>query len=191
MESTNSSHGSHIIDATTPALINVQTENNNGDSNSKAQSTEEEQQWVTPMEAAQMSKARTLCTCKSGAPLEQAMVNRKPTAAVVVKSTTSKAAETHADFKSGRGKHGWSRVEFDDNEGLEKCGMCHSPMRLEESSMRAPKTFKHLQKLAKMAAVAVPLRFALGDNHDDSGKCCVVTNGGENGTSLAIVPFPL
>lgn len=89
---------STIIDVTVLSTIAVDEE----DSDMDSVDSHMEEQWTTPMEDAQMSKAQTICICKSKDELEKAFGNHKLIAAIVIRCKHSDRPATHAVFKKTR-----------------------------------------------------------------------------------------
>jgi hypothetical protein len=55
---------------------------------------------------------------------------------------------------------------------------------------RPPKNLERIQNIAKMSAMAIPLRFALGKNHPDANKYCVITNWWRERNRQEIYGYP-
>jgi hypothetical protein len=53
-----------------------------------------------------------------------------------------------------------------------------------------PKTLEGIQNIAKMSAMAIPLQFALGKQHPDANKYCVITNWWRERNSQGIYGHP-
>lgn len=49
-------------------------------------------------------------------------------------------------------------------------------IEVQEESVQLTDNFKDIQAAAKLAAVAIPLWYVIGKNHQDSDKYCVITN---------------
>jgi hypothetical protein len=49
---------------------------------------------------------------------------------------------------------------------------------------------ERIQNIAKMSAMAIPLRFALGKNHPDANKYCVITNWWRERNRQGIYGYP-
>jgi hypothetical protein len=71
------------------------------------------------------------------------------------------------------------KVVFNDKQGVYFNGLWCAPLTVEdEDEMELPplNDTKELQGIAKISAVAIPLRYILGQGHKDSNKFCVITN---------------
>ena len=77
-----------------------------------------------------------------------------------------------------------------DADGTEYCGLHYAPLSLAAADIAAPQTFKGLVKIAKMAAIAIPLRFTIKPNHPDVNKYCVLTNWWRERTRHGYYRFP-
>jgi hypothetical protein len=137
--------------------------------------TEEEERWSTPMEDAQMRKARTFYIYKNKRDLETALDNHEPVSGIVVKSAVDGSPVMYVVFKAPDKSFGWSKATFDDKEGVEVCGLWYAPVTFNEAGS-PPTSVEKIKKLAKMSSVAIPLRYTHTDHHDDSFKYCVITN---------------
>ncbi len=71
---------------------------------------------------------------------------------------------------------GRRKVLFDDSRGLSFHGMWCAPVTVEEGELPETDSFKELQAIAKMSAVAIPLWYVIGKNQPNSNKYCVITN---------------
>lgn len=130
---------------------------------------------TSPVELEQMKKSRTVYIYKSRAQLDESFNTRLPVSGIIVSGNDNKF-EFMVLFKTQRGKCGWSRIVFDDDNGAKHCGMWYAPMTMIEASIPPPKSISQAKKHAQMSAVAIPFHFIVGDNHADSNKYCVITN---------------
>ena len=135
---------------------------------------EEEEQWSTPMEAEQMEKARTYYVYRKKADLVQTVERREPITGIIVRSDAG-APVMYLVYKIPGKNLGWYKVSFNDDQGVRLCGLWYAPITIEDAPA-PPSNIPALTKLARMASVAIPLRFALGNNHADAHKYCVLTN---------------
>jgi hypothetical protein len=78
-------------------------------------------------------------------------------------------------YKKPHKEFGWLSVSFIDDEGFLVCGMWYAPLQVEEAEM-PPTSMENITKLAKLASVAIPLRYTFGDTHKHGLKYCVITN---------------
>ena len=65
---------------------------------------------------------------------------------------------------------------FDNAEGAICCGSWYAPLKVEDLASKAPSTEAKIKQVAKMAAVAIPLHYVTGRQHEHSLKYCVITN---------------
>ena len=71
---------------------------------------------------------------------------------------------------------GWTRIHFNDDDGMEECGLWYAPVALKEAITHPPNSFEGIQNVARMSAMAILLWFALGEGHPNANKYCVITN---------------
>jgi len=135
---------------------------------------EEEEQWSTPMEDKEMAKARTFYTYKRKSDLDHSLQNNEPIAGVIIKLGNG-SPQMYAIYKKPHKEFGWVKVSFADNEGLLVFGMWYAPLTAEEADL-PPTSLEHATKMAKLASVAIPLRYTFGDTHEHAIKYCVITN---------------
>ena len=137
--------------------------------------TEEEERWSTPMEDAQMRKARTFYIYKNKRDLETSLDNHEPVSGIVLKSAVDGSPVMYVVYKAPNKSFGWSIATFNDKEGVEVCGLWYSPVTFKEDGS-PPTSVEKIKKLAKMSSMAIPLRYTHGDHNNDSFKYCVITN---------------
>lgn len=136
-----------VIEATIPDTVEV--DSRNGDV---------EDQWSSPMEDEQMSKARTVYIYRRRHELDQA-IGRRPISFLVLKKKTGEA-EGYAVYKQvgERQTYMWCKVVFNDASGINCCGLWYASLHLENTSTLPPKDLAGIKNIAKMSAVAIPLR---------------------------------
>ena len=141
------------------------------------------------VEDKQMEKAKTIYFYKSKEAFELALGECQPIAGILVHDLDSaladggcgeqlqfyavyrqKASESDSPF-------GWCKLAFDDGKGEEHAALWYSPMKKADTQTPPPRRENQLQQLAKMSAVAIPFRYAVGDgSHRSAAKYCVITN---------------
>jgi hypothetical protein len=145
----------------------------------KEEDEEDEGEWVTPMETAQMEKARVYYVYKNLERLTEATNNKEPIAGVLV-FKGGKQGEFYALYRVRKSKLlSWKKGVFDDGQGLTMCGTWYSPLiGLEDTVLLEPIENKQVHCVADLAAVAIPLKYGIRDGcmleHLD--KYCVITN---------------
>ena len=129
-----------------------------------------------------MAKARTYHIYRKKDAMEQAIKDLKPLAGVVVATLDHETGKTAFEFQMLYRKpvkqFARTRVTFDDDKGLNFNGMWCSEIQVdpgEESFPPATKLGDILRK-AKYSAVAIPLKYVIGDKHEHSTKYYVTTN---------------
>ena len=74
-------------------------------------------------------------------------------------------------------RFGWMELRFDDATGTSRCGLWFANFEQHTDEAGCPQSLSEIYSLAKMAAVAIPLRYALKDANDPNAtKNCVITN---------------
>ena len=138
---------------------------------------DEEEQWSTPMEAKQMDKARTYYIYKQQSSVEDALARGEPVSGILVKGRerNNNSAEMYLVYKIPGKKFGWFKVSFDDSNGALVCGLWYAPIQVEEAQY-PPSNTEEITKLARSSTIAIPLRYAWGDDQPHSLKYCVLTN---------------
>ena len=82
------------------------------------------------------------------------------------------------------------RLLFDDAKGVGHCGLWFAPVEAEDTETDAPSTEVQIKQVAKMAAVAIPLHYVAGREHEDGLKYCVITNWWRERTSNGNYEIP-
>lgn len=142
---------------------------------SSSEDEEKDEMWGSPMEDEQMAKARTFYIYKREAEIRNAVQNVEPVTGIVIKGTDASAGMFLLYKKPGK-ELGWVKASFQDTEGVSVTGLWYAPIFLEEATRECPQSMSHLQKVARMATVAIPLHYGLGKNHEHASKYCVLTN---------------
>jgi hypothetical protein len=189
LDNESSTNSDPPIDATVPMIININSESTDEEEDAALSKNDVEEQWCSPMEDEQMSKARTVYVYKKREILQEAVDNKDPIAGIIIKGI-NQSAELYAIFKRPGKKFGWTRICFDDRGGIQWCGLWYAPFTLKTAMTRPPKNLERIQNIAKMSAMAIPLRFALGKNHPDANKYCVITNWWRERNRQGIYGYP-
>lgn len=166
-----------IIEATIPTTICLGNDGSSLSTDDSGEDQNEEEQWSSPMEDEQMSKARTIYVYKNKSVLQEAFGNQEPISFVILRGKSGDA-EAYALYKRPRSRNrfGWCKVEFDDENGVKVCGLWYCPLKLKNVTAQPPKKFDKIQQVARMSTLAIPLRYMLGRNHANAAKYCVITN---------------
>jgi hypothetical protein len=175
LDNESSTNSDPPIDATVPVIININSESTDEEEDAALSKNDVEEQWCSPMQDEQMSKAQTVYIYKKREILQEAVDKKDPIAGIIIKGI-NQSAELYSIFKRPGKKFGWTRICFDDRGGIQWCGLWYAPFTLKTAMTRPPKNLERIQNIAKMSAMAIPLRFALGKNHPDANKYCVITN---------------
>ena len=134
---------------------------------------------VTDTEDDAMFKKRTIYIYRNENMLNEAVAEGKPIAGIlksVEKEGGEKAFEFQTVFRKPVKQFARRVLTFNDGDGLQFHGMWYSPVSLEAEHVHVGTTLHEVQDAAKMAAVAVPLHYILGEGHADGDKYCVITN---------------
>ena len=67
-------------------------------------------------------------------------------------------------------------VTFQDKEGVHFHGMWYSDISVSDEHIGITGSLEDIKKESKLSAVAVPLRYGVGDANENSSKYCVITN---------------
>jgi hypothetical protein len=129
-------------------------------------------------EARQMNRTRTFYLYKNKTLLDQSLSTIDVIAGIlVVDSAMNKALQFFAVFRKPRRKFGWKKINCVDNGGLSFHGhWCTGIQYSDEEDDGCPASFGGLLGVAKMAAVAIPLRYIVGPGKNQSNKYCIITN---------------
>jgi hypothetical protein len=93
--------------------ININSESTDEEEDAALSNNDVEEQWCSPMEDEQMSKAQTVYIYKKREILQEAVDNKDPIAGIIIKGI-NQSAELYALFKHPGKKFGWMRICFDD-----------------------------------------------------------------------------
>jgi hypothetical protein len=168
-----------------PAPVRI-VEEDDGDSNTTSilppaedmveSDTDDFDPWTTPMEADQMSKARTFYIYKNLQTLEMSLEQHEPITGVV--SLLEDKPQFFVVYRMGRHLLNWKMVEFNDDAGVHVFGMWYAEIVLLDTELAAPANIKLLTQTAKMSAMAIPLHYCVEPKNmvDDQNKYCVITN---------------
>jgi hypothetical protein len=127
-----------------------------------------------------MSKARTIYIYRNDNLLESQANELKPIAGIVVLEEIIPGLLHNQQYvvvrMPGR-SFGWCRMTFDDENGVFFKGVWYADALFSPlTKTGCPQTMQGIQSIAKMAFIAIPLRYALGDNQEHSMKYGVITN---------------
>jgi hypothetical protein len=167
----------------TDSSDDMDSENASDYTNNNSSSSEEENlqanydEWNTPMEDDEMSKARTIYLYRNQEELQTAIDNHDPIATIVIKGDYGEPV-LYALYRKPKRKFGWILIDFDDGLGRSFGGMWFAPMLTHDPLKSPPSSIVKIKKLSKMAAIAIPLKYSLDSakNGADCFKYGVITN---------------
>ena len=129
------------------------------------------------LEDQNMSKDKTVYIYPKREKLLSSLAAGEPISGILVLEETALVA--YCVYRAPGRSFSWSKVTFNDNEGVDFCGLFYSPITVNHDPVRAPpKTIEAIQRLAKMAFVGIALKYSKGgkDAGADADKHCVITN---------------
>ena len=150
----------------------------------------EREEWFTAAEDEQMLKARTIHIYRNRNMIEVAVANHHPIAGAILPDKTTGNPKFFAVYKVGRKSVDWIGIEFDDLSGSNICGSWYAPLSMVETTVRPPRNVRGLKKAAKMAAVAIPLKYCVSESHPCRHKYCVLTNWWKERVQNGTYVFP-
>ena len=129
-------------------------------------------------EALGMTKKKTIYVYRNKNHLQEAFSKKKPIAGYVEVSQSD--GETSFEFQAVYRKpvkqFVRQKITFDDSTGVTFHGLWCARMQMNHRDVQCTNSFSDIQVSAKLAAVAIPLWYAIGHDHPDSNKYCVITN---------------
>ncbi len=126
-----------------------------------------------------MKKKRTVFVFRNPGKLLEVIVDAKPIPGIIVieDTTVGPVYSFYAVCRTPGRSFGWRKVDFNDDEGVFFFGYFCAPIQVGEVEEQGyPQSVDAIQSIAQMAAVAIPLRYVLGEDHHDGLKYCVITN---------------
>jgi hypothetical protein len=126
LDNESSTNSDPPIDAMVPMTININSESTNEEEDAALSNNHVEEQWSSPMEDEQMSKAQTVYIYKKRELLQEAVDNKDPIAGIIIKDI-NQSAELYALFKHPGKKFRWMRICFDDGGRIQWCGLWYTP----------------------------------------------------------------
>jgi hypothetical protein len=151
----------------------------------------DEGEYTTPMEADQMLKARTFHIYKNVEAIELSIARNEPICFIAVgKHGVPDLFVVHRVKQSKL--LGWKQIKFVDTDGLSVCGIWYATLTMSDTEVPPPRTIKDVSKLADLSAVAIPLRYGVGENFmvPHQAKCCVITQAWRLRTCHGRFQFP-
>ena len=146
----------------------------------------EQEEYKPPMfstsEIHGMTKAKAFYIYRNQGQLNECLMGGKPISGIVAVEQLADgktAFEFQVVFRKPVKQLARRKVVFNDKQGVYFNGLWCAPLTVEdEDEMELPplNDTKELQGIAKISAVAIPLRYILGQGHKDSNKFCVITN---------------
>ena len=127
-----------------------------------------------------MTKKRTIYIYRNERQMNEAISVKKPLAGIVEVAKNTGTGKTAFKFKLVFRKpvkqFACRQVDFDDNNGIHFHGLWCAAPTVQNDIDYSTGSFSDIQAMSKLAAVAIPLRYVLGNDHPDSNKYCVITN---------------
>lgn len=170
-----------IGDDELPGAITLLVTESDSDEDNDDHLGTQQQQHSSPVEDLQMSKARTIYIYRTHDNLLRDINLMDPLAGVIISERAGGSAMYCVMRCPGR-SFAWCKVSFDDTKGVFCCGIWYAPMIVLDPNNDAagvepcPQTVSEIQSVSQMSAVAIPLHYALGKEHPNSNKYCVITN---------------
>lgn len=152
---------------------------------------EDEGEFTTPMETDQLLKARTFYIYKNLEALEKAVAENHPICFIVVGK--QRVPKSYAVYRLKKSKLlGWKTINFADGDGKSVCGLWYATLTIADTEVTAPCNYKEVAAIADLSAVAIPLKYCLGENHmiPHRAKCTVITQAWRVRTNLGQFQFP-
>ena len=147
---------------------------------STVESTAEEwEDWLdySPMEDDEMKKARVIYIYRSKNELQQSINRSEPIAGIIIRNeAVSGNPEMFAVYKMPGKRFGWMQILFQDDQGVQHVGTWFAPLLAHEPITSPPQSIDEIKVQAKMASMAIPLRYSFEEGHPDRLKYCVITN---------------
>ena len=153
------------------------TSSTGSNSTAKSQSAENDD-WLdySPMEDDEMKKARIIYIYRNKNELQQSINRHEPIAGIVIRNAVTDAPDMFAVYKMPGKSFGWMLIQFEDPEGVHHVGTWFAAPLAHEPITTPPQTAHEIKQLAKMASMAIPLRYTFDNGHPDRLKYCVITN---------------
>ena len=125
-----------------------------------------------------MSKKKTIYVYRNENQLNEAISRKKPLAGFVevTKSNGKTAFEFQTVFRKPVKQLACRKVDFDDSQGVIFHGLWCASITVGDEIVRSTESFADIQSAAKLAAVAIPLWYVVGNERPESNKYCVITN---------------
>jgi hypothetical protein len=134
--------------------------------------------YFSPNEIHGMTKTKTIYVYRNEVILNATIASKKPIAGIVeLKTTGTKTAfEFQTVFRKPVKQFARRVVSFDDKNGALFHGLWCARINVEEENIQPTLNFTDIQSAAKLSAVAIPLRYILGDTNPRNDYYCVITN---------------
>jgi len=161
------SHGSHSDDDDSCCNTTSSSEDEEEEEASKRDT------FFTESEIHGMTKNKTFHVYGNRNKVNEAILSVKPLAGVIV--VENGQFEFQIIHRKPVKLFVRRKVRFDDNNGIMFHGMWCASLSIMEEDIES-NALSEIQSEAKMGAVAIPLRYVLGNDHVNSNKFCVVTN---------------
>jgi hypothetical protein len=157
---------------------------------SQSQTDAQSEKKISQVEDLGMLKDKTVFIYPKKEVLEGEIASNKPITGFLVEENNRDQLSAYCAYKLPGKSLGWTKVTFDDKEGINFCGLFYSPLRLESTNCPAPKNMEAIKRLAKMSFIAIPMKYCTGMDDDHSRKVCVLTNWWKERTSQGRYKLP-
>jgi hypothetical protein len=146
------------------------------------------EEYTTPMESEQMQKARTFYVYRNLKELQDAIHRKLPICFIAVGN--KKVPDYYVVHRART--LGWKKITFNDVDGKTVCGVWYATMFISDTDVPPPLKVSALSVMAHLSAVAIPLKYAVGENYmvDHGEKCCVITNLWTTRNNRGIMELP-
>jgi hypothetical protein len=140
-----------------------------------------------------MFKHSTIYIYRNEGMLNASIASRKPISGVLQVEEDAdgkKAFEFYVAFRKPVKMFARRKVVFNDSEGSHFHGMWYAGIDVEDEHVQDTHSLADIQSAAKMAAMAIPLWYIIGEGKEDSNKYCVITNWWKERTNTGSYALP-
>ena len=133
---------------------------------------------VSQVENDGMFKSKTIYIYRNENMLNEAVASKRPISGILEEVTAGgkQAFEFRVVLRKPVKLFSRRSVTFQDKEGVHFHGMWYSDISVSDEHIGITGSLEDIKKESKLSAVAVPLRYVVGDANENSSKYCVITN---------------
>lgn len=155
-----------------------ESSNSSEDSNSNPAKKHNVGDCVSQVENDGMFKSKTIYIYRNENMLNEAVASKRPISGILeqVKVGGKQAFEFRVVLRKPVKLFSRRSVTFQDKEGVHFHGMWYSDISVSDEHIGITGSLEDIKKESKLSAVAVPLRYVVGDANENSSKYCVITN---------------